>query len=206
MKDFFIFNKKKIIIIATIVLILVLGISVLFFTLINNNKSNKIEEKAEIKKLFICKKSAKENEYDLADSIVLDNSESVQLFALKQVIENNEEKIEVIENQEIEWKSLNPDVVEIDRNGVLTKVSKGEALIMFTTKDEKENCYCYIYSNGIDIYIESSIFYGDVDGNGRLTENDAKLLDLYISGTIEFSEEQKIKADINPESQYSPCE
>ena len=38
--------------------------------------------------------------------------------------------------------------------------------------------------------------YGDLDGNGRITENDVQLLGRYLIGEISLSEEQLRRADV----------
>ena len=198
--NFMFWSKKKKIIVGVTAILLLIGIItgiIIFINIANKKDNNKQEYKInKAEEIFICKKSTQENEYDMIDGLIIDNNNSIELSVIKQYTENSEKNLEIALNNEIKWKSLKPDIAVIDENGVLKPLKKGEALIQATALNGDVSAYCYLYINGIDLYEDSSFFYGDIDENGAITENDSKLLELYINGTIQLTDSQKEKADV----------
>ena len=94
-------------------------------------------------------------------------------------------------NKNVTWKSSNPDVVQIDENGNMTKTGYGFSVISVYTEDGNFEATLPIKINGF------GFLYGDISGNGRIDGEDLTYLRGYIYSNQILTDEQKKKIDLD---------
>jgi len=83
-------------------------------------------------------------------------------------------------------------------------VTEGSTIVTFTVEFSRDYTGTYVFeivSNDgtakITVTIEDSIYYGDVDMDGRITEKDVTMIQEYVVNKITLTEEQKDRADVD---------
>ena len=94
-------------------------------------------------------------------------------------------------NKNVTWKSSNPDVVQIDENGNMTKTGYGFSVISVYTEDGNFEATLPVKINGF------GFLYGDISGNGRIDGEDLTYLRGYIYSNQILTDEQKKKIDLD---------
>ena len=94
-------------------------------------------------------------------------------------------------NQHVTWTSSNPDVIQIDDNGNLTRTGYGCSLISVYTEDGN-------FSDTILIKINNlGIVYGDISGNQIINAEDLTYLRGFLYDNQPLSDDQKIRIDLD---------
>ena len=129
------------------------------------------------------------------EEITLDKSE-IEISIGEKTILNKDITPYSASNKNVTWKSSNPSVVSVDKEGNITGISKGEAIITVTTEEGNKKAECKVIVKG------GKTLLGDMDDNGKINSFDAlKILQISSRGNI--TEEEKKVADINKDGKVN---
>jgi len=108
-------------------------------------------------------------------------------------------------NKEVEWKSSNKNVATV-KNGVITAMSAGKAIITISSKDGNCTKTIEVYVTNIikeDDPVKETIKTGDVNGDNKINMTDIICLRKYFAGLTNLSEKNKLNADINKDGKIN---
>ena len=129
------------------------------------------------------------------EEITLDKSE-IEISIGEKTILNKDITPYSASNKNVTWKSSNPSVVSVDKEGNITGISKGQAIITVTTEEGNKKAECKVIVKGGETLL------GDMDDNGKVNSFDAlKILQISSRGNI--TEEEKKVADINKDGKVN---
>lgn len=97
------------------------------------------------------------------------------------------------DDKTIQWTSLNPEIIEVDKNGMVTGIKKGEGTIKAKVGNLISECQISVLAG----------ILGDVDGSGVIQAYDALLALQIATEKIKGTDYQKWAADVDGETEVS---
>ena len=93
-------------------------------------------------------------------------------------------------NQEVSWSSSNAGIVSVSKDGVLTAVSSGTAVITATSLDGG-------YTASVTVRVGTVSAFGDINNDGDVDGGDAMMILRHVVQLIELNADEKAVADVN---------
>ena len=95
---------------------------------------------------------------------------------------------------DVRWESLNPEIAQVDENGVVTGLHTGKTTVRCVMLNSEINC-----ESEVTVYAET----GDVDLDGHITISDVTAIQRYLAEFEPFSDEQLALADTNGDGEIN---
>lgn len=94
---------------------------------------------------------------------------------------------------DLKWSSSNPEVADVDANGVVSASGAGSTVITVKTADGGKEATC----NVIVVDASTVLRLGDLNGDGKIDVLDVVLLMQAVLELLELDEEALARADVN---------
>ena len=141
-----------------------------------------------------CKVSSYTNKNKVAVSNIKLSSSSLSLLIGEQHTISAGVAPQNASNKSVTWYSENPEIAKVDEYGNVTAVSSGKTKIVCVSLEDNIKSEC-------DVEVKCP--FGDVNGDGEITIEDATLIQKAVAGIATFDADQKVLADVNGDGEVS---